>query len=236
MVLTGNIIGFFHSFQPTTQIFTAFKTPVLPSISHLLVHSLFSSTLKTKQNKKGVQVWILSHRDPICPCCPICIRLKLPVSGEEADPSIFSLLTSSAFPGILFLQPPPPPVVFRLSKTLFAGSSLPPYGLLHILVTQLYHRCWSRVCVWFPPSFSFLSRVSWQEHSYWGIFSLPSLSSTAIIWVPVLHSNSLRKLQIPIFSPAKYAFILTQMSHLTWKQSPTFIIWFKNDMGKGVQI
>lgn len=38
------------------------------------------------------------------------------------------------------------------SLRLSAGSSLPAYGLAHILVTQLYCRRWSRVCVWFPPS------------------------------------------------------------------------------------
>lgn len=147
----------------------------------------------------------------------------LPVSREEADPCIFRLDTPSAFPQESSSLSHSPPLPICLQPR-FAGSSLPAYGLAYTLVTQLYHHGWSWVCIWSPPSLSFLSqRVSWQEHSHWGNLSSPSLFSIAVIWVPVLHLNSLRKLQTPIFSSANYAFIFKQMSHLTWKQNPIFL-------------
>ena len=137
--LCGEHCGLLSFLSANNPNFTALLRPLFcHPFSHLLLDSLFSYC-KNKTKQKSIQVWILSSPDPICTRCSICIKLMLPVSREESDPSVLSRAIPCAFPRIFFLQSPfPTPICLQ---TIFAGSSLPAYGLAHILVTQLYHHC-----------------------------------------------------------------------------------------------
>lgn len=235
LIFAENIIGFcFHSLQPAVQLLTAvFKVPASPPLCPLLNGWL--CLLLKKKKDPGLNC---PPSCPQCACRSVCTSLKLPVSREEVDFSTCGPAVQPDFPGTLYHQ------LSSLSHLfldfLFAGSSLPTYELTQILATQLYPVTPGPVSASGYHSCCLFShkREYWQEHSCPGVALLPLLVIPQPLCSGLLlvHSNSLRKLQILIFSSAKCTFVLKQKSHLTTKQKAIFVIWFESAIGDGGHI
>lgn len=172
----GEHCGLLSFLSANNPNFTALLRPLFcHPFFHLLLDSLFSYC-KNKTKQQSIQVWILSPPDPICTRCSICIKLMLPVSREESDPSVLSRAIPSAFPRIFFLQSPfPTPICFRLSLLAHPSQHrdlLTSSWLSSTITAVLSLRLLSTLTL-VSLTTSFL-----QEHSHRGIFSSPSHSST----------------------------------------------------------